>query len=186
MTAADDRLKFGLAAFRDDLAECGFVLQTRRPVLRQQQGVQLDVAGVGRKWTIEIDEVAVEVDVLVRHPAQKRKAMRIERMHVQHRHALRSRLLAPFDVVQRKHLHAAAAQALHAVTTTADDQQALGIGRTIEHHIHRQLFALQPLEPQRVLAHAQPGTRGTGNEARPGQRISTTKSICNRNHEERS
>ncbi|MCY1362859.1 hypothetical protein D9M69_495970 [compost metagenome] len=108
--------------------------------------MQLGVGLIDRQRLREVHEVAVQVDVLVRHAAAVRKAVRVERMHVQHRHALRLGLLAPFGVVQREHLHAAAAVAFDAVAGAGDDEQPLGVGVAVERHVHRQLFAVAALE----------------------------------------
>jgi hypothetical protein len=104
--------------------------------------VQLGVARVGRQALAEVLEVTVQVHVLVRDAAHMRKAVRVQRMDVQHRHARCLGLGAPVAVMQGKHLHTAAAVALHPVAGAADDQQLLGIRRAVQHYVHRQGFAV--------------------------------------------
>jgi hypothetical protein len=97
----------------------------------------------------EVVEVAVQVHVLLRHAAPVREAPGVERVDVEHRHAGGAGLGAPFGVMQREHLHAAAAVALHAVAGAADDQQAFAAGLAVERHVHRELLAV--LAGQRVV-----------------------------------
>jgi hypothetical protein len=90
----------------------------------------------------KVMEIAVKVHALVRHPAVKRKTVRIERVDVEHRHASLPGLGAPCGIGQGVHLHPAAAIALHAVASAADNEQMGAVGRAIEHHIHGQRLAL--------------------------------------------
>ena len=75
-----------------------------------------------------------------------REAVRVERMHVQHRHALVARFGKPLTIVQRMHLHATATVTLHAVAGAGDDQQSAGIHRAITRHIHRHHLAVFAFE----------------------------------------
>ena len=63
-------------------------------------------------------------------------------MDVQHGHARSFCLVTPLGVMQRKHLYAAAAIAFYTVAGAADDQQVLGVTRSIERHVHRQYLAI--------------------------------------------
>ncbi|MPM80569.1 hypothetical protein SDC9_127617 [bioreactor metagenome] len=142
LPAADHGLQRRLAALGHQAAQGHLVAERGRPFLRQQQRMEFVIGRIGRKRLLEIDEVAIEIDVLVRHAAKERKAVRIERMHIQHGHARRARLLEPLVIMQRKHLHAAAAQPFHAMAAAAHDQQMPGIARAVQRHVHGQFLAL--------------------------------------------
>lgn len=58
----------------------------RRPGIRQQQRVDLEIGRVGRRDRGEIDAVAVQVDVVFVHPPQMRESVRVDRMDQQQRH----------------------------------------------------------------------------------------------------
>ena len=80
------------------------------------------------KWLGEILKIAIEIDIFLRHAANVREAIRIERMNIEHGHASSFGFFAPFCIMQRKHLHTRAAIAFHAVASAAHDQHLFGIG----------------------------------------------------------
>ncbi|MNV13203.1 hypothetical protein D3C71_1038340 [compost metagenome] len=82
----------------------------------------------------------------MREAAHMREAIWVERMDVERSHARRMRLVAPLLVVQCKHLHTTAAIALDAMAGTAHDEQLLGIGRAVAHHVHGQVFTIAALQ----------------------------------------
>ena len=63
----------------------------------------------------------VQVYVLMGHAAHMRKAIGVKCMDVKHGHACSFCLVTPFGVMQRKHLHAAAAIAFYTMAGAADD-----------------------------------------------------------------
>ncbi|MCY1306832.1 hypothetical protein D9M70_567150 [compost metagenome] len=105
-------------------------------------------------------------------------------MHVQHRHALCLGLLAPFGVVQREHLHAAAAVALDAVTGAGDDKQPLGVGVgvAVERHVHRQLFAVAALERVRVRLDREAGADAALQELLARLGVARRKGLADADH----
>ena len=66
-------------------------------------------------------------------------------------------LRPPGGMAQRVHLHAAAAKALHAVAGAADDEQPLGVGRAVQHHVGGQGLAVAAWQRVRVGLHRQAG-----------------------------
>jgi hypothetical protein len=178
--AKEQTLRVGMLAARDGglpgrLAVRGQVLlhgrlvgRARRPGVGDDKVRNGGVVRVDGQGLAEVLEVAVEVHVFVRDPAQVREAIGVERMQVEHGHALRMRRRAPISVMQRVHLHAAAAKALHAMAGAADDQQLVGIRRAITRHVQCQRFALAAGQRVRVRLQRQ-ARRGSGlQKARPG------------------
>jgi len=160
----------------------GLVGGVGRPLLGQQQRVRAAIAFVHRQRLAEVVEVAVQVHVLLRHAAQVREAVGIQRVDVQHRHASLARLGAPFGVAQREHLHAAAAKTLDAVAGAADDQQPLAVGIAVERGVQRQLFVLAP--GQRVLVRSDLRAHGGGGFKKldAGLRVAGRKGFGDGNH----
>ena len=159
LAARDGGLEGAEPVRGDPAVDGGLVLGIGRPVRRQQQRVQRGVVGVGGQRPAEILEVAVQVHVLVGHAPAEGKAVRVERMQVEHGHAGLVRGGAPFGVVQREHLHARAAITLDAVAGAADDEQALReslAGGPVERGVQRQRLALHSRQRVRVRGDAQP------------------------------
>ena len=127
----------------------------------QHQGVQSAVGLVHRQWLGKVLKVAVQVHVFLRDAALIRKTMRVKGVHIQYGHALGMGLGPPSSVSQRVHLHAAAAKALHTMASAGDDQQPLGVGRAVQHHVGGQGLAVAARQRVRVGVHRQPGTGGS-------------------------
>jgi hypothetical protein len=66
----------------------------------------------------------------------------VERVHVHDRHAALARPRAPARVVQRRDLHAAAAEAFDAVAGAREQQHGVRVGMAVARDVHRELFAL--------------------------------------------
>jgi energy-coupling factor transporter ATP-binding protein EcfA2 len=117
-----------------------------RPVFGQQQRLHVPVRGIDRQGLRKVVEVAVQVHVFLGHAPDVRETVRVQRVDVEHGHALGAGFFAPLGVVQRKHLHAAAAIAFHAMAGAADDEQAVGVGGAVTHHVHGQGLAVAPFQ----------------------------------------
>ena len=90
------------------------------PVCRHQPVMQRFVASRGR-WLGEIDEVAVEINVVLVHAPQPCEAVRIQRMHEQRAPGRRQCLVQPVD--EEADLTTRAAKALDAVRTGKHDER---------------------------------------------------------------
>ena len=152
------------------------------PLGRQQQGLDLAVGFIDRQGAAEVVEVAVQVHVFVRGTADMRETIGIERMDVEHSHALRARLITPGVVVQGKHLHTAAAIALDPMAGAADDQQLVGVGGAVTHNVHGQVFPVAPLERVDVRLDRQPGQGRSFQELGARASIAGGKSLCDADH----
>lgn len=114
--------------------------------------MQARVAGVGcggAQRLAEILKIAIEIDVLIRHAADVREAMGVERVDVEHGYTGSFRLVSPLLIMQRKHLYARAAIAFYAVAGAADDQKFFRIESTIKRHVYRQIFVVFAFEGMR-------------------------------------
>ncbi len=158
------------------------VVRLRWPRMGQQQRCHFAVSGVDGKWLAEVVEIAVQVHVLVRGAAQVRKPIGVERMDVQHGHALGVRQVAPLLVVQRKHLHATAAKPLHPMAAAAHDEQLVGVGWAIAHHVHGQVFAIAPQQRMAVRFDRQAGRGGGLQELRACTRVGGSKRLDDTDH----
>jgi hypothetical protein len=85
--------------------------------------------------------VAVQVDVVFVRAVQVRKAVRVDRVHQQQRHAGLCEPREQVGVVQRRNLRARAAEAFGAVRARGDEQQLLRVDRADERHVGGELFA---------------------------------------------
>ena len=153
-----------------------------RPLVGQQQRRNLTVARVHGQGLAVVLEIAVQVHVLMRGTAQVRKTVGIQRMHVEHRHAGRPRLRAPFLVVQRKDLHTAAAVAFDAVAGAADDEQLLRICRAISRHVHGERLAVAPRQRMRMRFDRQSACGCSLQKLHPGAGIAGGKGLVNADH----
>ncbi len=180
LAAADDGLQGALAVG----GHVGVQLRLgggRRPLRGHDGRGHLGVGGVGRQLTVEVVEVAVQVDVLVRGAAPPREAVGVQRVHVEQRHAGGMRLLAEAGVGQQRALHARAAVALDAVAGAADQQHCGRVGRAVAHDIHRERLAVLAQQRVRVRLHLQPGLRGRCEEARAGLGVGLSE-VCGSCH----
>ena len=75
----------------------------------------------------------------------------------------RSAARAQLRVAQRRHLHAAAAIAFHAMAGAADQQPGC-VRRAVAGHVHRQRLAVQSGERMRLGLDRQAGGVGGGKE----------------------
>ena len=157
LAAGDGALKGCNPMLVDVAGHSGLVGSVGRPVIGQHQGVQGAVGLVHRQRLGKVLKVTVQVDVFLRHAALVRKTMRVEGVHIQHGHALGVSLPPPGGVAQCVDLHAAAAKALHTMAGAADNQQLLGIGRAVQHHVSGQGLAVAAGQRVRVRLHRQPG-----------------------------
>ncbi|MDT4847275.1 hypothetical protein FQZ97_813250 [compost metagenome] len=171
-----------LAVKGDPAVERGRVVRTRRPFGRQQQIVQPGVGRVHRQRLAEILKVAVEIDVFVRHAAQVRKAVGVERVDVEHRDPGLACVLAPGLIVGRVDLHPGAAIALGPVAGAADDEQALGVGRAIERQVHGQGLAVATVQGMVVAADGHASRCSPFQKQHPGTGVRRCKSGLDVDH----
>ena len=178
----DGGLPGGLAARGNEGLHRLHVGGVGRPHIGQQQGSYLAVGSVVRQRPGEVVEVAVEIDVFVRGAPNVREAVRVERMDVEHRHAGIARLGSPLGVVQRKHLHAAAAVALHPVAGAAHHQQLVCATGAVQSHVHGQHFTFTPGQRVGVGLHLQPACGGGLQKLPAGYRVGGRKGFGDTNH----
>ena len=103
-------------------------------------------------------------------------------MDVEHSHALRARFITPGVVVQGKHLHTAAAIALDPMAGAADDEQLVGVGGAVTHHVHGQVFAFTALERVGVRLDRQPGRGRSFQKLHAGTRVADRKGVRDTDH----
>ena len=151
----DSGLKGFHPSLSDELVGCRSVGGIGWPHFGQQQGLDFAVGRVVRQRLREVLKVAVDVHVFVGHAPHMRKPVRVERVDVEHRHTLGFGGCTPSGVLQGMDLHARAAITLHPVAGAADDQQRLGVGGTVEHHVHGERFSVPALERVGVRVHRQ-------------------------------
>jgi hypothetical protein len=163
-------------------ADGGLVGSVRRPLRRQQQGVQFPIRRVGRQRAREILEVAVQVDVFLRDATQVREPVRVERMDVQHRDTVPGCVRMPFFVVQGVHLHPAAAIALDAMAGTGHHQQMPRIRRPGQRHIHGQGLAVPPRQRMQVRLDRQPSGGSSLQETDAGLRVARREGLPQIDH----
>ncbi len=178
----DGGLPGRFAALGDERGHGALVLRRRRPPGRQQQRRDIAVGLVDRQGAAEILEIAVQVHVLVRGAARVREAVRIQPVDVEHRQPRIPGPRAPRRVVQREHLHPAAAMALHAVAGAAQDEQAVRIGRPVAHHVHRQRLAFAARQWMRMRLHREAGRSRRIEEPCAGLRIGGRKRVRGGDH----
>ena len=173
----------GRHAVRRDPRVDGFlVVRCRWPGGWQQQRVQFGVGRIHRQRLRVVGEVAVQVDVLVGDAPSVRKAVRVQRMNIKHGDAGCARLVAPLVVVQREHLHAAAAMAFDAVACAGDHEQLLCIGCPVERDVHRDLFAFTALERMHMRIDRQASRGASLQELGTRDRIGRGKGFDNPDH----
>ena len=126
------------------------IFSARWPHIWQQKTMQFAVRRAGGERAREVLKVAVDVHVFVRDAPDVREAIRVQRVDVEHGHALLGSAGAPGRIVQDEYLNAAAAITLDPVAGAADDEQFVGIGRAIQRHIHGQRFAVTPRQRMKV------------------------------------
>ena len=112
-----------------------------RPACRQHQRLDLGIRGVHRQRRIEVDVVAVQVDVVFVGAVQVRKTVRVDGMHQQQRHAGLFQAREQVGVVQRGDLRAGAAEAFGAVRARGHEQQLLRVDGADQRDVGGQLFA---------------------------------------------
>lgn len=106
--------------------------------------IELRIARVGRTGSGEIDEVAIEIDIVFSGPRTPGKAVGIDRVNEEKRHAARKGAckiaLHPTDLRRRT------AEAFEAVRT-AQDHQLRSCARIAEpRHVDAQILAIRALE----------------------------------------
>ena len=97
-------------------------------------------------------------------------------MNVEHRDLAATRPGQPLGVTRRVHLHAGAAITFDAVAGAADNQQPLGVRRTVKRHVHRQRFAVAPLERMLKAVQRHAGASGGFEKLGPRAGIAGRKS----------
>lgn len=150
-----------------------------RPLLGQQQVVQRVVGRVDGQGLVKALEVAVQVHVFVGHTAAVRKAVRVQRVDIQHRHLSLAGVRQPGGIAQRRHLNARAAMPLHTVAGAADDQQLVSTRRTVAGHVHGQSLALCACLRVWVVLHSQARRSGLGQKQCAGLGVGVCKAAVN-------
>ncbi len=100
----------------------------------------LVVAGVGGQWSVEVDEVAVHVDVVFVHPPAPREAVRVQ--GVDEEHAPSGRQVGAGYRSEPAGLESRAGEPLDSVRARHDHRGGLGVGGTEPHQVDRQLLSL--------------------------------------------
>jgi hypothetical protein len=164
LAAADGGLQRHRAVLGDEGGDDLFVLGRRRPVRRHDGMGQFGVAGVDGQRLAEVDEIAVQVDVLLRRAPPPAEAPGVQRVHVQHRHAGRGCRGVERRRAQQRHLHARPAEALQAVAAAGDDQQPLRVGGAEARHVDGQFLAVAADQRVAVGVGIEPGRVHRGQE----------------------
>ena len=154
--------KAGHAVAANVLGQPRHIGSIRRPMIRQQQRMQATVGFVDRQGLRKILKIAVQVNILMGHPAQVGKPMGIERMHIQKSQAIRPALRPQGGIPQRVNLHAVAAEALHTMAGARHNQQPIGLGSAIEHQVRGERLAVAARQRVRVRLHRQAGAGSSG------------------------
>ena len=94
------------------------------PVARADRLAQLVIGGIDRMRPRVIDEIAVEIDIVLGHPAHPGEAAGVDGMDQKDRRAAGHLRRQP--ALQQPHLEPRAAEAFDAMGPRHDDQQALG------------------------------------------------------------
>jgi len=163
---------------RDEPEDGGAVAPSGRPRGWKQQRMKLTVSRIGGQGRCEILKIAVEVHVLLRHAAEVRKAVGVERMHIQHRHAAGARLLQPGLFSQQCGLRARAGITFHAMHAAGQEQQLGCLARTLPSGIDRQRFAIAAGQGQVVRRDMQPGSLGGFQKLGARLGVVQRKSVC--------
>ncbi|MDE1173120.1 MAG: hypothetical protein PW790_05525 [Parvibaculaceae bacterium] len=119
-----------------------------RPFIGQQRVMEQGVILIGRKRRAEIDEVAVEVDIVLVHPPPPGKAMGVEGMDENQRCVGGQPVRQP--PFQQGRLDRRAAIALDAVRAGNDAEHLLRAGGAYPGHIHRQILSARPFQGMRI------------------------------------
>ena len=107
-------------------------------------------------------------------------------MHIQHGHPGAAGLVAPFLVMQSKHLYATAHGTVHAPAAAGNQQQMAGVRRAVERHIGGQGFAMEACVRQHMGLGCQPGGGCGFEEKHAGAGIVRRKSLHHPDHAEAS
>ncbi|MNY53792.1 hypothetical protein D3C86_1895830 [compost metagenome] len=86
----------------------------------QQQRRHLRIRRVRRQGLIEIHEIAIQIDVILIHPPQVRKPVRIHRMDQQQREAGLTALRVERGIAQQCHLRTRSTKPFGAVRARSD------------------------------------------------------------------
>ena len=132
------------------------------PVRRRQQSGQFKIEAVLGNGLAEIDEVAIDVDIVFIDAAGPGEAVRVGRVDQQHRRIGRQVPVVP--LAQEAHLAAAAIVPLDPVRARAGDQHAAGVPGADPGGIRGQLLALRAAPRVQPARHRDAGLATGGAE----------------------
>lgn len=146
------RVKCGDAMLLDIGRECTLVLLRRWPGVRQGQGIDRIIGGIGWKRFTEVDVIAIEVHIVLVVAQHVREPIGIDRMDQQQPDAGSLKHGDEVVIAQRRNLAARAAKTLRSVGTGTQDQQLPGIHRTEASDVDCQFFAESTLVDRKDMA----------------------------------
>ena len=139
------------------------------PFLGADRLLQRGVALVDRVGGAVVDEVAVEVDVVLGHPAQPGEAVGVDRVDLQQRrvrwHLLVKAALQPAD------LDAGTAESLGAVGRREGDEHGAGVARAEPGGVGEEGFARRPGRGAAVAPDRRAGPLAGAEEGRAGRAV---------------